>query len=65
MTDPRLQNIPLILETPSFEDPKVWQKEVDVLNRLSGPSVPESPSNPLTDDEEADNDHQDVQNGTK
>lgn len=67
VTDPRLRNIPLILETPSFEDPKVWQKEVDVLNRLSGPSpsISGSPSSPLTDDEEADNDHQDLQSGKR
>jgi hypothetical protein len=30
-----VQNIPLVLETPSFEKPEVWGKEVDVLNRLS------------------------------
>ncbi|KAF9457332.1 xylose isomerase-like protein [Collybia nuda] len=35
--DVRVQNIPLILETPSFELPKeTWAKEIDVLNRLSG-----------------------------
>jgi AP endonuclease-1 len=36
LTDPRIQNIPLILETPSFEKPKeVWGVEISVLNRLS------------------------------
>jgi AP endonuclease 1 len=35
LTDPRVQNIPLVLETPSFEKPEVWGKEVEVLNRLS------------------------------
>lgn len=30
-----MQNIPLVLETPSFEKPEVWGKEVEVLNRLS------------------------------
>jgi AP endonuclease-1 len=36
LTDPRTQNIPLILETPSFEKPKeVWSVEISVLNRLS------------------------------
>jgi len=33
--DRRLQNIPLILETPSFESTEVWKKEIDILNRLS------------------------------
>jgi AP endonuclease-1 len=36
LTHPRTQNIPLILETPSFEKPKeVWGVEISVLNRLS------------------------------
>jgi AP endonuclease-1 len=36
LTDPRTQNIPLILETPSFEKPKeVWGVEISVLNKLS------------------------------
>ncbi|RXW16255.1 hypothetical protein EST38_g9599 [Candolleomyces aberdarensis] len=36
LTDPRTQDIPLILETPSFEKPKeVWGVEISVLNRLS------------------------------
>jgi len=43
VTDPRTQNIPLILETPAFDGPgsglgqgmDVWTKEVEVLNALS------------------------------
>lgn len=36
MNDPRVQNIPLILETPSFERPvEVWGKEIAVLQQLS------------------------------
>lgn len=36
MNDPRVQNIPLILETPSFEQPSdVWGREIAVLQRLS------------------------------
>jgi len=36
MNDERIQNIPLILETPSFEAPKeVWAKEIAILQRLS------------------------------
>src|SRR5689334_2438880 len=36
MNDSRVQNIPLILETPSFERPvDVWGKEVAVLQQLS------------------------------
>jgi len=41
LQDPRTQNIPLILETPSFEQPKeVWGKEIGVLQMLtSAPGV--------------------------
>lgn len=36
MNDTRIQNIPLILETPSFERPSdVWGKEIAVLYQLS------------------------------
>ncbi|KAH7921053.1 AP endonuclease [Leucogyrophana mollusca] len=35
VTDPRMQNIPLILETPSFEANEVWTKEIAALNQLS------------------------------
>ncbi|KAG6877383.1 hypothetical protein C0993_007903 [Termitomyces sp. T159_Od127] len=37
LNDPRVQHIPLVLETPSFELPKeIWAKEIEALNRLSG-----------------------------
>lgn len=37
LTDPRTQNIPLILETPTFDNNRiVWGAEISVLNRLSG-----------------------------
>lgn len=36
VSDPRLKNIPLILETPTFESPSVWRTEISVLNRLAG-----------------------------
>ena len=37
LADPRTQNIPLILETPSFEQPEeVWGTEIAVLQRISG-----------------------------
>lgn len=37
LTDPRMQRIPLVIETPTFELPDtVWKTEIDVLNRLSG-----------------------------
>ncbi|TDL19144.1 AP endonuclease [Rickenella mellea] len=35
VTDPRLKDIPLILETPIFDSPSVWKKEIEILNRLS------------------------------
>ncbi|KAJ7071781.1 xylose isomerase-like protein [Mycena belliarum] len=36
LNDVRFQDIPLILETPSFEQPEVWAAEIGVLNGLSG-----------------------------
>jgi AP endonuclease-1 len=36
LNDVRVQGIPLILETPSFEMPEVWATEIGVLNRMSG-----------------------------
>jgi AP endonuclease 1 len=30
-----LQNIPIVIETPSFESTEIWTKEVEVLNQLS------------------------------
>ena len=35
LSDPRVQNIPLILETPTFEAEEVWECEIKVLNMLS------------------------------
>jgi AP endonuclease-1 len=35
LADPRLQNIPIVLETPSFESTEIWTKEVQILNQLS------------------------------
>lgn len=35
LSDPRVQNIPLILETPTFEAVEVWECEIKVLNMLS------------------------------
>jgi AP endonuclease-1 len=35
LTDTRIQGIPLILETPSFENPEVWATEIETLNKLS------------------------------
>ncbi|KAG7090059.1 hypothetical protein E1B28_011676 [Marasmius oreades] len=44
LIDPRVQDIPLVLETPSHEENTgnwdVWKKEIDVLNRLSSEHVP-------------------------
>jgi len=41
LQDPRTQNIPLILETPNFEQPKeVWGKEIGILQTLTG--IPET-----------------------
>ncbi|RDB22943.1 putative endonuclease 4 [Hypsizygus marmoreus] len=37
LNDPRIHNIPLILETQNFETPEqTWAKEIEVLNKLSG-----------------------------
>lgn len=41
LQDPRTQNIPLILETPSFEQPlEVWGKEIEILQMMA--SSPET-----------------------
>jgi len=42
VSDKRTQNLPIVLETPSFEKVEVWAKEVEVLNRLSGLSLDEA-----------------------
>ena len=52
--DPRIQDIPLILETPSFEKPReVWGKEIQVLQRLAGieshPNLSDTKEKELTD----------------
>ncbi|KAJ7310624.1 xylose isomerase-like protein [Mycena albidolilacea] len=36
LNDTRFQDIPLILETPSFEKPEVWATEIAALDGLSG-----------------------------
>ncbi|KAJ7932783.1 AP endonuclease [Mycena leptocephala] len=41
LNDSRFQNIPLILETPSFEKPEVWATEITALNGLSGANTDE------------------------
>ncbi|KAJ6606015.1 xylose isomerase-like protein [Mycena vulgaris] len=41
LNDTRFQNIPLILETPSFEKPEVWATEITALNSLSGADADE------------------------
>lgn len=33
---PRMQNIPIILETPSGEDPKIWGDEIKLLESMLG-----------------------------
>jgi AP endonuclease-1 len=32
--DPRLAKIPLILETPTFEETEVWKREMEILYQL-------------------------------
>ncbi|KAL1757197.1 xylose isomerase-like protein [Schizophyllum commune] len=41
LTDPRTQNMPLILETPNGDNSDVWHTEIDVLNQMSGMSTEE------------------------
>ncbi|KAJ3513133.1 hypothetical protein NLJ89_g3121 [Agrocybe chaxingu] len=53
--DPRTRNIPLILETPSFEKAKeVWGVEINVLGRLAGAELvaPSKSDVKSTDDSE-------------
>lgn len=35
MSDPRMQDIPFILETPTFEATDIWTREIAALNCLS------------------------------
>ncbi|KAG1827636.1 xylose isomerase-like protein [Suillus subaureus] len=44
VSDPRMQDIPLILETPTFEAIDIWTKEISALNCLSNlvDDVPET-----------------------
>jgi AP endonuclease-1 len=45
LSDHRVQGIPLILETPSFEKPReVWGKEIRVLERLAGDETGNCPN---------------------
>lgn len=40
MRDPRLRNIPLILETPTNDDTDVWKKEIEVyINKTNSLSA--------------------------
>ena len=36
MNDPRLRGLPLVLETPSGDDPSVWAREIALLHSLVG-----------------------------
>lgn len=38
MRDPRMKNIPMVLETPVEE---AWAKEISVLQHLADPSIPD------------------------
>ncbi|KAH7909221.1 xylose isomerase-like protein [Hygrophoropsis aurantiaca] len=48
VTDPRTQNFPLILETPSFESNEVWTSEIAALNKLSDGEVEDNQLKTLT-----------------
>ncbi|KAF9043939.1 xylose isomerase-like protein [Panaeolus papilionaceus] len=55
VNDPRTQNLPLVLETPSFEQPRdVWGKEIEVLQRISGCTPPTTSQPPSPNAEPAD-----------
>ncbi|TFK56306.1 AP endonuclease [Heliocybe sulcata] len=41
VTDERVRDIPLVMETPQYEDVEVWKKELEVLNRMSGLEIDE------------------------
>ena len=53
LSDHRVQGIPLILETQSFEKPReVWGKEILVLQRLAGVETESHPNLSDTDERE-------------
>ncbi|KAF7353908.1 AP-endonuc-2 domain-containing protein [Mycena venus] len=49
LNDVRFQNIPLILETPSFEKPEVWAAEIAALDGLSGTNAGLDKLGPVVD----------------
>ncbi|KAI0786179.1 xylose isomerase-like protein [Abortiporus biennis] len=59
LTDPRTQNIPLILETPAFDGPggtlaegmDIWKKEIEVLNKISLSTITSSSKTELNEGE--------------
>ncbi|KAF8343392.1 AP endonuclease [Amanita rubescens] len=61
LSDHRVQGIPLILETPSFEKPReVWGKEIQVLQRLAGVETGSHPNLSDTDERELANEVREV-----
>lgn len=48
VSDPRTQDIPLILETPTFEATEIWTKEISALNCLSNLDDGEVPETELS-----------------
>jgi AP endonuclease-1 len=48
VSDPRTQDIPLILETPTFEATDIWTKEISALNCLSNLVDSEVPETELS-----------------
>jgi len=47
--DPRMKNLPLILETPTFEQPEIWAHEIEMLNKISAGDVEDTHEDLLSD----------------
>lgn len=43
--DERMKDLPLILETPTFEEPEIWAHEISLLNKVSA----QDPDAPVDD----------------
>jgi len=47
--DPRMKDLPLILETPTFEQPEIWAHEIGMLNTISAGDLDTSHEDLLKD----------------
>ena len=44
-----MKDLPLILETPTFEQPEIWAHEIEMLNKISVGNLEDSHNDLLND----------------